>query len=162
VRSARESRASARWRAIGTQEPLPRVRAASDASVDDFERHGVTQDGVDGPVGDAHGAPAQLRRRRAVALCQLVMVKTAVVALYLNRGLPGSAVYDLSTGRQEALPRVAAGASILSIQALRLQTAQAPAPRDRRVGGDLESLGGAQESLLQAKLSMLMTSESVF
>jgi hypothetical protein len=59
VRSARESRASARWRAIGTQEPLPRVRAASDASVDDFERHGVTQDGVDGPVGDAHGAPVR-------------------------------------------------------------------------------------------------------
>jgi hypothetical protein len=35
----------------------------------------------------------------------LVMVKTAVVALYLNRGLPGSAVYNLSTGRQEARNR---------------------------------------------------------
>ena len=47
------------------------------ASVDDFERHGVTQDGVDGPVGDAHGAPAQIVEGAVLALCWLVMVKTA-------------------------------------------------------------------------------------
>jgi len=87
---------------------------------------------VDGPVGDAHGAPVQIVEGAVLALCRLVMVKT--------------------TGSPKPLPRVAAGASILSIQALRLQTAQAPVPRDRRVGGDLESLGGAQESLLQANL----------
>jgi hypothetical protein len=39
----------------------------------------VTQDGVDGPVGDAHGAPAQLVEGAVLALCQLVMIKTAVV-----------------------------------------------------------------------------------
>jgi hypothetical protein len=61
------------------QETFSRLRAVRNAGVDDLERHGMTQDGVQGPIGDAHGAPAQLFKTAVGAPHNFVVVETAFI-----------------------------------------------------------------------------------
>src|SRR5271157_4093214 len=67
------------------QEAFPSISAPCDASVDDFQRHSVTQDRIEGTVGDAHSAPAQFVKTAVVAPHNLVMIKTALVGQVLHR-----------------------------------------------------------------------------
>src|SRR6516164_2459025 len=67
------------------QEAFSRVPAPCNASVDYFQRHGVTQDGIEGTVGDAHSAPAQFVKTAIVAPHNLVMIKTVLVGQVLHR-----------------------------------------------------------------------------
>src|SRR5580704_397932 len=68
------------------QEAFPRVPAPCNAVVDHFQRHGVTQDRIEGTVGDSHSAPAQFVKTAVVAPHNLVMIKTALVEQVLHRG----------------------------------------------------------------------------
>jgi hypothetical protein len=61
------------------QETFPRIGTVCHAGVDYLERHGVPQDGVQGPVGDTHSAPAQLVKAAVIAPHNLVMIETAVI-----------------------------------------------------------------------------------
>src|SRR5215471_20932805 len=67
------------------EEALPRVPAPCDATIDHFQCDGVTQDRIEGTVGDAHSAPAQFVKTAVVAPHNLVMIKTALVGQVLHR-----------------------------------------------------------------------------
>src|SRR6516164_8431787 len=67
------------------QEAFPRIPATCKASVDDFQRHGVTQDRIEATVGDPHSAPAQFVKTAVGAPHNLVMIKTALVEQVLHR-----------------------------------------------------------------------------
>src|SRR6516225_2777364 len=67
------------------QEAFPRVPAPCNESVDHFQCYRVTQDRIEGPVGDAHSAPAQLVKTAVGAPHNLVMIKTALVGQVLHR-----------------------------------------------------------------------------
>src|SRR6516165_1086846 len=61
------------------QETFPRIPVPCNASVDHFQRHGVTQDRIEATVGDPHRAPAQFVKTAVGAPHNLVMIKTALV-----------------------------------------------------------------------------------
>src|SRR5271166_3774906 len=59
--------------------------APCNASVDHFQRHGVTQGRIEGTVGYPHSATAQFVKTAVVAPHNFVMIKTALVELVLHR-----------------------------------------------------------------------------
>ena len=67
------------------QEAFPRFPAPCNASVDHFQRHGVTQDRIEGTVGYSHRATAQFVKTAVVAPHNLVMIKTVLVEQVLHR-----------------------------------------------------------------------------
>src|SRR5271165_3219855 len=80
VKNGRDVRMPKPRRGAGfAQEAFPRVRAPGNASVDHFQRHGVTQGRIEGTVGYPHSASAQLGKTAVVAPHNLVMIKTALV-----------------------------------------------------------------------------------
>jgi hypothetical protein len=58
-----------------SQETFPCFGVGRNASVDDLERHLISQDRVEGLKGDSHRASAQLYRRAIGVDSDLVMVK---------------------------------------------------------------------------------------
>src|SRR5215469_16023208 len=67
------------------QEAFPRVPTPCNASIDHFQRYRVTQDRIEGPVGDAHSALAQFVKTAVGAPYNLVMIKTALVGQVMHR-----------------------------------------------------------------------------
>ena len=61
------------------QKAFASFRAGGHPSVDDLEGHRAAQHGVQGLVGDAHGAPAQLLKAAVRALHERVVVKPALI-----------------------------------------------------------------------------------
>ena len=66
-----------RGRASFAQETFPRFRVGCDTTVNDFERHFISQDRVKGLEGDAHRASTQFYMRAVGVDNDLVMVKAS-------------------------------------------------------------------------------------
>jgi hypothetical protein len=67
------------------QKAFLRFPAPCNASIDDFQCYEVTQNRIEGPIGDSHSAPTQFVKTAVVVPHNLVMIKTALVEQVLQR-----------------------------------------------------------------------------